>query len=341
MKKNPRKMTTVMCTIALMLNFLLVTVPASVSAPDITHAQSSKDRYETVYNPVSIEAPFDYTFVWMSDTQYYSKRHPHIYRSMVDWITANKEKLSIPYVIHTGDIVNNWDSKEQWQHAEDTMNVLEDAEVPYGILAGNHDIELKNKDYTPFSTYFGQSQFEKQPHYGESYKDNRGHYDLLSMNGNDFIMIYMSWGITQEEIDWVNEVLEKHPDHMAFINLHQYLLPTGKRSRIGEDLFEQVVKPNENVAAILSGHYYGTAKKVDKIDDNGDGTPDRKVYQLLANYQGGPEGGQGYMRLLHVNQKENKIHVKTYSPFLDDFNYYDTGPHPGKDDFIMEIPLEP
>nr|WP_245345393.1 metallophosphoesterase [Halobacillus andaensis] len=276
----------------------------------------------------------------MSDTQYYSKRHPNIYKSMVEWIAKNKEELSIPYVIHTGDIVHNWDDERQWQYADESTKVLENAEIPYGVLAGNHDIDLKNKDYTPFSKYYGHSKFKNQLYYGSSYKDNRGHYDLVSVNGNNFIMIYMSWGIGQEEIDWVNEVLENHPDHMAFINLHQYLLPTGKRSRLGEDLYEQVIEPNENVVATLSGHYYGTATKVDAIDDNGDGKPDRKVHQMFANYQGGPEGGQGYMRLLHVNQEENKIHVKTYSPYLNDYNYYDIEKYPGKDEFVIELPLK-
>ncbi|WP_101842186.1 metallophosphoesterase [Halobacillus sp. Marseille-P3879] len=332
--------TTAICTIVLMLNFHQVTETSNNSTSPPAN-DSHEERYQTVHNPVNAESSYDYTFVWMTDTQYYSKHHPHIYKSMTNWIASNKEKLSIPYVIHTGDIVNNWDNEEQWKHAVDSMNVLQNAKLPYGVLAGNHDIDLKNKDYAPFSKHFGQAQFENQSYYGDSYKDNRGHYDLLSINGNKFIMVYMSWGISQEEIDWVNDVLEKHPDHIAFINLHQYLLPTGKRSRLGEDLYEQIIKPNENVVATLSGHYYGASKKVDQIDDNGDGTPDRKVYQLFANYQGISEGGKGYMRLLHVNQEENKIDVKTYSPYLNDYNYYDPKNRPGKDEFTIEVPLEP
>ena len=80
----------------------------------------------------------------------------------------------------------------------------------------------------------------------------------------------------------------------------------------------------------LSGHYHEAQTLVDEIDDNGDGTADRKVYQLLADYQAGPEGGQGYMRLLHFDQDQDRIIVNTYSPYMNDYNFYDTGQVRGK-----------
>ena len=77
------------------------------------------------------------------------------------------------------------------------------------------------------------------------------------------------------------------------------------------------------MVAVLSGHFHDAETLVDEIDDDGDGVTDRKVYQMLADYQGGPEGGQGYLRLLKVNQNSNKISVETYSPYLDKYNFYD------------------
>src|SRR5699024_5389302 len=44
----------------------------------------------------------DFTFIWMTDTQYYSKSYPHIYKSQVDWIVEKQEELNIQYVFHTG-----------------------------------------------------------------------------------------------------------------------------------------------------------------------------------------------------------------------------------------------
>lgn len=294
-----------------------------------------------VQDEIAAKPDSDYTFVWMSDTQYYSESYPHIYKQMVDWIAAQKDTLNIPYVFHTGDLVDKAWLSQQWKVADDSMKVLEDAQIPYGVLAGNHDVDHKTNDYTEYYQYFGADRFEKQPYYGGSYKNNRGHYDLISVNGNDYIMVYMGWGVDEEGIQWINDVLKQYPHRMAILNFHEYLLVSGNRSPIGDELYERVVVPNENVIAVLSGHYHDSETLIDEIDDNGDGVVDRKVYQMLADYQGGPEGGQGYLRLLHVNPSENKIYVKTYSPYLDRYNYYDPAEYPGKDEFVIDLPLQP
>ena len=74
---------------------------------------------------------------------------------------------------------------------------------PYGVLAGNHDVDHKSSDYTQFTKWFGEDRFKDKPYYGESYKNNRGHYDLISANGNDYIMLYMGWGVQDEDIQLI------------------------------------------------------------------------------------------------------------------------------------------
>jgi hypothetical protein len=289
----------------------------------------------------SPSAGMDYTFVWMSDTQYYSASYPHIYEKQVQWIKENQETFNIQYVFHTGDLVDDAEDPSQWYHADTKMKVLDDANIPYGVLAGNHDVGHKTGSYDNYYQYFGDHRFNNRPYYGESYKNNRGHYDLISANGNDYIMVYMGWGVAEEDILWMNEVLAKYPDRMAILAFHEYLLVSGNRSPLGDKIYEQVVVPNHNVMAVLSGHYHDSEKLIDEIDDNGDGQPDRKVYQMLADYQGGPEGGQGYMRLMEIDAEENKIYMKTYSPYMNDYNYYDPILEPGKDEFVIDMNLEP
>jgi 3',5'-cyclic AMP phosphodiesterase CpdA len=132
--------------------------------------------------------------------------------------------------------------------------ILDDAKLPYGVLAGNHDVmsytEGELADYTSFSQYFGQSRYSAQPWYGESYQDNRGHYDLISVDGIDFIMAYLDWEITQDGIDWLNTVLQQYPERKAILNFHEYLLVSGG---IGEELqkvYNQVVAANPNVCMV-------------------------------------------------------------------------------------------
>ena len=282
---------------------------------------------------------YDYTFVWMSDTQYYSESYPYIFERQTNWIAENKDKLKIKYVFHTGDVVDEADQEYQWNYADEYMKVLEYNHVPYGVLAGNHDVDHKTNDYTQFSKWFGEDRFKDKQHYGGSYKNNRGHYDLISSNGNDFIMLYMGWGIQDEDLTWMDDVLKQYPNRKAILNFHEYLLVSGNRSPLGNKIYNEVVLPNENVVAVLSGHYHDSETLIDPIDDNGDGTADREVYQMLGDYQGGPEGGQGYMKLLHFDQDNNRIIVNTYSPYLDDYNFYDPQNFPGKDEMIINLDL--
>ncbi|ALC82435.1 MULTISPECIES: metallophosphoesterase [Bacillus] len=279
----------------------------------------------------------EYTFIWMSDTQYYSESYPHILEKQVNWITEEKEKLNIQYVFHTGDIINKADKRVQWERADRLLGVLDKNLVPYGVLAGNHDLLNGKDNYTKYGKYFGYSRFKDNPWYGDRYLQNKGHYDLISAEGDDYIIVFMGWGINQEEVNWMNDVLQQYPDRRAILAFHDYLYTNGERSQVGEKLYEQIVKQNKNVELVLSGHYHGANVKADEIDDDGDGKADRTVYQILADYQAAPNGGQGYLRVLTVNPKDDTIHFTTFSPYLHSFNYYDAETYPGKDEFIIKM----
>lgn len=275
----------------------------------------------------------EYTFVWVSDTQYYSESHPHVLEKQMNWIADEKDKLNLQYVFHTGDIVNHANKGKQWERADRLMGVLDKNSVPYGVLAGNHDLVSGKDEYTEYRKYFGSSRFKDSPWYGETYQNNKGHYDLISAEGDDYIMVYMGWGINQPEINWINDVLKKHSDRRAILAFHDYLYTTGERSPVGKKLFEQIVKENKNVEVVLCGHYHGANMKTDELDDDNDGNADRTVYQVLADYQEAPEGGQGYLRVLTINPKQDTIHFTAFSPYLNTFEEV----FPGMDDFIIKL----
>ncbi|ANS74712.1 hypothetical protein AWM70_09015 [Paenibacillus yonginensis] len=283
------------------------------------------------------EQPFDFSFVWMSDTQYYSESYPEIYNAMVNWIVLHQEDQKIKYVIHTGDIVNRWAESTQWEKADIAMQGLEQAQIPYGVLAGNHDVSDSGKNDVHYRKWFGASRFKKSPVYGRSYENNHGHYDLITEGNTPFIVVYMGWGIGARELDWMNKVLAKYKDRKAILAFHEYLLADGERSPIAEQIYKRVVIPNRNVFAVLCGHYHSARLKVDELDDNRDGHKDRKVYQILADYQDASKGGEGFMRLLQFDLKHQKLFVRTYSPYLDRFNYFSPGQYPGKDEFVVDL----
>jgi hypothetical protein len=276
----------------------------------------------------------DFTFAWVSDTQYYSDSYPHIYRSMMKYLVEQKEEKKIIYSIHTGDLVDDWDRPDEWVVANESMKYLDDAGMNYGVVAGNHDVHFTDADYSEYYKYFGRNRFEKQPTYGGDLNNNRDHYDLVSQNGQDFLIMYLGWDVQEETVKWANEVLKQHPNRYAIIATHSYITPSGAYGGdgYGAKIWSEIVAPNKNVFMVLCGHFHGVAYNVKHAPDG------RTVVEMLSDYQSGLEGGQGYIRFLQFDLDNQKIHVNTYSPYMNDENYYD---EPGKDEFDIEYPVRP
>lgn len=280
---------------------------------------------------------YDFSFAWITDTQYYTESWPHHFLQQNQWIVDNVKDWNIRYTIHTGDLVDEWDMDYQWQVADKAMKIFEDNGMRYGVLGGNHDVGAGLKFYDNYWKYFGSKRFENEANYGGSFNNNLGHYDLLTEDGQDFIILYMSWDIYTDEINWMNEVLQKYKDRKAIIATHRYTNakytasnPDGLLDYQGYVLREQVVAKNPNVFAVLNGHYHGAGIQIDAFDDNGDGTKERLVYQILTDYQSDAEGGSQYIKFLYFDLKNNKVYMNSYSPYRNDFNYYD---EPKVDDF--------
>lgn len=274
-----------------------------------------------------------FTFAWISDTQYYSDSYPYIYKSMTQYIANQKDIRNIAYSVHTGDLVDDWDRPDEWKTASDSQKVLEDAGVPYGVVAGNHDVNHEAADYMEYYKYFGKDRYEDQPYYGDSPNNNRDHYDLISASGQDFIIMYFGWGIEADTIKWANEVLAKYPDRHAIIATHEYISASGAYSGDGEKIWTEVVANNPNVFMVLCGHIHGAAYNVKHAPDG------RVVVEMLADYQSGQEGGGGFIRFLEFDTANEKIHVSTYSPYKNDENYYED---PGHDNFDLPfLPIAP
>ena len=262
-----------------------------------------------------------YTIGWISDPQHYSAKFPAFYDSMTEFLRDEQESMRLAYVIHTGDLVNKTDSEEQWAVAVRAQANLDD--IPNGVLAGNHDCQ-KPLLFEAYSKHFGEKKYKHKPWYGGSYQDNRGHYDLLTIGETEYLFVYMSFGPDNGCIKWLNKVFSKYPDRIAFLCLHDYFTNEQTRSADGEKLFQKVVKKNPNIRFVLCGHRYGALLVTDELDDNGDKTPDRTVYQMMFNYQAaGSQGGDGYLRLLQIDETNRTMRVLTYSPALRDFNRFD------------------
>lgn len=310
---------------------IIVQCTADSALPELDTVTDKKKDNNASWDGTNVPEDYDFCFAWETDTQYYAEEWQHHFTNINNWIINNKDERKIKYVIHTGDIVDDVDMTYEWENADAAMGILDKAGMPYGVLGGNHDVAAGLADYENYYKYFGENRFASQPTYGGTYQNNKGHYDLISEGGQDFIIVYMSWNIYQDEIDWMNQVLSQYSDRKAILCFHTYT--NVKQSNgtyldyYGQLVNKYVVKKNPNVFAVLNGHYHGSSYETAMFDDDGDGRNDRTVYQICTDYQSGFEGGNEYIKFLYFDLDNNKIYMNSYSPCMDDFNYYDTELH--------------
>jgi hypothetical protein len=271
-----------------------------------------------------------FTLIVLPDTQKYvlDATLAGIFTQQTQWIVANRAALNIVAVTHEGDVVDTWDNTTQWDRANISLTVLDNAGLPYGILPGNHDIPT-----TYYNSYFPPGRYSANAWYGDSNfpaGKNDNNFILFSAGGVDFIVVQLQYWPSAEAISWANGVLKAHADRKAIITTHAFLGLDASRNvhLMGSTqyIWDDLVMPNPNVWFVLCGHVHGETRRTDMAN----GHP---VHQILADYQALPDGGQGWLRIMRFEPIENRVYVQTYSPYL---NQYQTD---ADSQFSLEFPM--
>jgi len=253
----------------------------------------------------------EFTIIVLPDTQHYSEAFPEVFTSQTQWIVDNKEARNIVFVTHEGDIVEHNGLDSEWQVADANMSML-DGIVAYGMGPGNHD-----QPTTLYNEYFPYTRYETQPWYGGHYQDlNDNNYQLFSGGGLDFVIVHLEFCPPTGAVAWADGVLKAHPGRIGIMTTHGYLNGSAQRSVNGctntQYLWDGLAAPNPNLHFMLSGHVHTESRRTDTAN----GHP---VFQMLADYQDRANGGDGWLRILRFVPAEDKVHVQTYSPWLDSF----------------------
>ena len=294
----------------------------------------------------------DFTIIGLPDTQYYSENgggsgsgkgngEIETFIAQTQWIVDNKDALNIVYVAHLGDCVENGDflpasqgggsNVQEWINASSAMYLLEDEEttnltygIPYGVAVGNHDQspwDDPDGTTTLYNQYFGYNHFNGRNYYGGHYgTNNDNHYDLFSVGGIDFIVIYVEYGVwldlDMDVLNWANTLLSTtYSNRHAIVVSHKLLdgnpnlvyNPAQFTDPMGLTIFN-ALKDNPNLFLMLCGHYTREGRRT---DDLGGG---HIIHSLMSDYQNGINGGDGWLRIMTFSPTDNTITVKTFSP---------------------------
>ena len=304
-----------------------------------TPVYADNDIYLVKTSAASTNVPESYTFVWMTDTQLYSESAPEVYEAMTKWISENADDKNIKFVFHTGDVVNQTNDSVQWLRAGVAMRSL-DGSVPYSILAGNHDLTDSGNPYENFLLHFGADRFSGRIANGDNiwfYQNGEAGAQIIDTGSQNYLVLALGVWPDEEMMAWADGILKEHSEIPAILTTHDYMNKDGTRSETGDRLFDEIVRKNPNVHLVLCGHNHNAEYRQDGLDDDNDGITDRTVYQLLADYQETPNGGNGFMRLLTIDESEKRLTVSTYSPYLDQYNCFSEAEYPGKDYFEIDI----
>ncbi len=247
-----------------------------------------------------------------------------------EWFVEEYNKGNIGYVINTGDIANQGGDESQYAEAREINNILENANIPNGVLPGNHDMDWNNSNFWIYwQKYFGSQYYENSDWYGGKIDDtNKLHYDLVTIGGRDMIFMCASFGLdknNQKVYDWIINTLNMYPDRTAVFCTHSYIGVEGDlTSDGGIEWWKNVVSKCPTICLVLCGHEPGSASNIRLTDDG------RQVTELLHDYQSDwypnwwnwGEGGWGLFR--YVTFGEGSVSNRTYTASQEHYNkdYY-------------------
>ena len=290
----------------------------------------------TFYGRKRATAAPGFEVVLLPDTQYYTAiKHggkPEILTSQVDWIVKNHKQRGIAFVLHLGDISDTGDVYEnEWEIASrDGLHRLENPAttglpdgVPYAVAVGNHD--QRHKDATGkitwngptafYNKYFGVGHFKSKGYYGGNFgANNNNYYTLFDAGAEKFIVISLEYDFAKRSpgvLPWAEQLLKQHAGRHGIVITHATIMPGFEAAfqQDGENAYN-ALKGCPNLMLIIGGHTEGEGWRTDKHQGS-------VVHSLIMDFQQGEGGGNGWLGILAFSPRENKIRVRMYSPWLD------------------------
>jgi len=262
-----------------------------------TEGNSNKETIRVMeYNPSS-----EYIAIF-GDIQYYTNyANNYLYQYSCDWILKQKQAgMNINSVLHTGDVTQS-NNSAQWDCFYNATQELA-KEIPYISAIGDHDYTwdgaiIHDRYSTHFNEYvnFPLSRQKIVAWFEQGRMENiivENH-----IHGMPVYFMVLEFGPRKEVVDWANDYVKEHPDIQFILINHEYLENGGGRRIKGlkcafrfkntnttyttpEELWEQLIKCNNNIMCVVCGHVGGLyAYTLDKNDYG------REVPQIQHNIQ--------------------------------------------------------
>jgi hypothetical protein len=177
------------------------------------------------------------------------------------WLADNKDALNLRYVLHGGDVVN-WGEWDPWQYdvADEGMQVLENAGIPYILSVGNHDtraVGAPGPDNVPVSEITGggsacnpatvKQDVRKNPLFNQYFSGRFGEsagsytaycaagdanpacsisngYTVFDAGGVKWLVLSLELWPRAEVVAWAESIVKNHLNYNVIVVTHSYLI---------------------------------------------------------------------------------------------------------------------
>ena len=316
--------------------------------------------FHTALAPARAAEPF--ALIVVPDTQNYTD-DPNVNTTynlgQVRWIRDNMANLNIKFVMHLGDHQNpgnpyrartdniyepdltqpigNVSNKETvWGRADAAIQVLDNNNIPYSLVPGNHDYldhDTKAEPWLYLKT-FGPQRYindqstwaaEKRTYGGASpVNPNNGYagmntYHRFDAGGYKFLNIALQFDPDDADLAWAQQIINENPNLPTIITTHAYVNTKPAASDYQHaDIFNKLVKNNPQIVMTFNGHLTGSNYVA------GTNIAGQTVHQMLVDFQASqldaPEllngdyyRGGGVLRQLLFEPDSDRVTIKDYS----------------------------
>ena len=253
-------------------------------------------------------------------------------------------------IVQNGNRLAEYDRAEAAMVTLDTAtNADGGTGIPWNVNYGNHEEDSSQAGTDPagawahnYRTYFGSAsgthRYAGQPQYGGVSSNDLNTWHIISSSAaggaRQYLMLNLEYDVPGhalgstpapadlpafDAIAWAQGIINSHPNMPTIITTHvfegtahgppgnPYTSGPGRNSQL--EIFDKLVKDNSQIFMVFSGH---TSQDTHQVKTNTDGL---KVLQMVTDYNKVlPNGGDGFFRLVELDEDTGEIRVKTYTP---------------------------
>ena len=263
-----------------------------------------------------------FTVVVMPDTQYMfdeDRIHPVPMEASFRYVLdpagrAGGSDENIVFLAHLGDVTNNG-LAEEYAAATKVFDMLDRAGASYGVLAGNHDVRgTDQRGGTPYLDTFSPARARKTPGYHSSSPDGYNTAHIFTAGSRKWMLLSLDWRMSAQGFAWANAVIADNPTLPVIVTTHEIVgaddTGTAGLSSYGQQMWDGLIKDNDQIFLTLNGHYWPPGSTVMKNSAGND------VQLHITNYQDRYYGGAGMIRSYRFDLDRGVIDVATFSPWI-------------------------